>query len=341
MRPLMIRKSARPIFILLVIFFLCCWPAYAKMITIAVPRLSVWTVDNTGRISATNVSSYTPWGGTTYSQINIQNGRSRLKEIELPNLTDVFIRHLLESGKFTVVERAKADRILGEISMSEAGLTDPASAINKGKMLGAEYLAIGTVFQADLGFEIREIPYTEQQQVRDKGVIRVELRIIETATGRIISSVIGEGIAVRTKSLEKKAYGAELEKYDPFFDTPFMHDLYDALGNDLTTKTVNAFFPFRVINVEDSTLTANRGSNFGINAGDVYNVIRTGEPIKDPDTDKIIGKQETVIGKATVVSVQKEACTLNFSGSKASVRQGDLLILPGDPYEKLKEKDRF
>ena len=320
---------------------MCFRPAHAKMITVAVPRLSVWTIENNGLISATNVSSYSAWDGTTYSQINIQNGRSRLKEIELPNLTDVFIRHLAGSGKFTVLERAKVDKILGEIYMSEAGFTDPASAVKKGKMLGAEYLAIGTVFQADLGFDIKEIPYTEQQQVRDKGVIRVELRIIETATGKIISSVIGEGIAVRTKSVEKKVYGARLEKYDPFFDMPFMHDLYDALANDLTTKTVNAFFPFRVIIVRDNMVTANRGSNFGINPGDVYNVIRTGEPVKDPDTGRIIGKQETILGKATVETVQQELCTLSLTGVKGDVRQGDILKPASDHYENLKVMDRF
>jgi curli biogenesis system outer membrane secretion channel CsgG len=337
----MIRKHTFKILLSLGFFFMCCWPAHAKMITIAVPRLSVWTVENTGQISATNVSSYSPWGGTTYSQINIQNGRSRLTEIELPDLTDVFIRHLAGSGKFTVLERAKVDKVLGEINMSEAGLTDPASTVKKGKMLGAEYLVVGTVFQADLGFDIREIPYTEQQQVKDKGVIRVELRIIETATGKITSSVVGEGIAVKTKSVEKKVYGASLEKYDPFFDTPFMHDLYDALGNDLTIKTVNAFFPFRVIIVKDTVITANRGSNFAINPGDVYNVIRTGAAIKDPDTGKIIGKQEAVLGKATVVTVQPEVCTLSISGVTGAVRQGDILKPAADPYEKLKEKDRF
>jgi curli biogenesis system outer membrane secretion channel CsgG len=337
----MIRKQAFAILFSLGLFFMCCWPAHAKMITIAVPRLSVWTIENTGQISATNVSSYSPWGGTTYSQINIQNGRSRLKEIELPNLTDVFIRHLTGSGKLTVLERAKVDKVLGEININEAGLTDPASAIKKGEMLGAEYLIVGTVFQADLGFDIREIPYTEQQQVRDKGVIRVELRFIETATGKITSSVVGEGIAVRTKSLEKKVYGARLEKYDPFFDMPFMHDLYDALANDLTTKTVNAFFPFSVIVTKDNMVTANRGSNFAINAGDIYNVIRTGEPIKDPDTGKIIGKQETVVGKATVKTVQQELCTLSLTGVKGDIRQGDILKPATDPYENLKVMDRF
>ena len=336
----MIRKQAFIILLSLGFFFMCCLPAHAKMITIAVPRLSVWTVDNRGQASETKVSSYSSWGGT-YSQINIQNGRSRLKEIELPDLTDIFIRHLSGSGKFTILERTKADKVLGEIVMSEAGLTDPASAVKKGKMLGAEYLAIGTVFQADLGFDIREIPYTEQQQVRDKGVIRVELRIIETATGKIVSSVIGEGIAVKTTSVKKKVYGARLEKYDPFFDIPFIHDLYDALGNDLTTKTVNAFFPFRVIMVKDDMVTANRGINFGINEGDVYNVIRSGEPIKDPDTGKIIGKQETLLGKATVATVQQELCTLSLSGLKGDVRQGDILKPAADPYEKLKEMDRF
>jgi curli biogenesis system outer membrane secretion channel CsgG len=335
------RKPARTILLSLGLFFICCWPAHAKMITIAVPRLSVWTVENTGQISATNVSSYSPWGGTTYSQINIQNGRNRLKEIELPVLTDVFIRHLAGSGKFTVLERAKVDKVLGEINMSEAGLIDPASAIKKGKMLGAEYLVVGTLFQANLGFDIREIPYTEQQQLRDKGVIRVELRIIETATGKIISSVVGEGLAVKTKSLEKKVYGARLEKYDPFFDAPFMHDLYDALANDLTTKTVNAFFPFRIIIVKDDVLTANRGSNFGIKAGDVYNVIRTRKAILDPDTGKTIGKQETLLGKATVVTVQQELCTLSLTSVTGDVRKGDILKPAADPNEKLKEMDRF
>jgi hypothetical protein len=337
----MMRKQAFAIWISLGLFFMCCWPAHAKMITIAVPRLSVWTVENRGQVTETKVSSYSPWGGTTYSQINIQNGRSRLNEIELPDLTDVFIRHLAGSGKFTVLERAKVDKVLGEISMGETSLADPASAVKKGKVLGAEYLIVGTVFQADLGFDIREIPYTEQQQVRDKGVIRVELRIIETTTGKIISSMVGEGIAVKTKSLEKKVYGARLEKYDPFFDMPFMHDLYDALANDLTTKTVTAFFPFRVILVKDNVITANRGSNFGIKAGDVYNVIRTGAAISDPDTGKTIGKQEAVVGKATVLTVQKEVCTLSLTGLKGDVRLGDILKPAVDPYEKLKEMDRF
>jgi curli biogenesis system outer membrane secretion channel CsgG len=337
----MIRKQTYSILLSLGLFFMCCWPAHAKMITIAVPRLSVWTVESTGQVTETKVNSYSPWGGTTYSQINIQNGRSRLKEIELPNLTDVFIRHLAGSGKFKILERAKVDKVLGEISMGEAGLTDPASSVKKGKLLGAEYFVVGTVFQADLGFDIREIPYTKEQQVRDKGVIRVELRIIETDTGKIISSEVGEGIAVKTKSLEKKVYGARLEKYDPFFDMPFMHDLFDALANDLTTKTVNSFFPFRVIIVKDNVITANRGSNFGINAGDVYNVIRTGGAIKDPDTGKTIGKQEAVVGKATVLTVQKEVSTLSLTGVKGDVRQGDILKPSADPYEKLKEMDRF
>jgi hypothetical protein len=337
----MTRKQAYIILLLLGFFFMCFIPAYAKMITIAVPRLSVWTFDSRGHASDTKVSSYSAWGGTTYSQINIQNSRSRLKEIELPDLTEVFTRHLSGSGKFTVLERSKADKVLGEIVMSDTGLTDPSSAVRKGKILGAEYIVVGTVFQADLGFDITEIPYTDQQQVRDKGVIRVELRIIETVTGKIVSSVIGEGISVRTKSVEKKVYGARLEKYDPFFDMPFMHDLYDALGNDLTTKTVNAFFPFRVIFVKDNIVTANRGSNFGINQGDVYNIFRVGEPVRDPDTGKIIGSQETFLGKATVETVQQELSTLYLSGVKGDIKPGDILRPSTDPYEKLKEMDRF
>jgi hypothetical protein len=96
-----------------------------------------------------------------------------------------------------------------------------------------------------------------------------------------------------------------------------------------------------VIIVKDNMVTANRGSNFGINPGDVNNIFRVGEPVKDPDTGKIIGKQETFIGKATVDTVQLELCTLILTGVKGNVKPGDILRPATDPYEKLKEMDRF
>jgi hypothetical protein len=46
------------------------------------------------------------------------------ERVTTQTLTDVFIRHLVATSKFRVVERSKVDRIMDEIDMGEQGLID-------------------------------------------------------------------------------------------------------------------------------------------------------------------------------------------------------------------------
>jgi hypothetical protein len=329
--------SFKTVFSVLFVMSFLWLPVQAKDITIAVPRFTVWTVETTGRVTETVIKNYSALGGMEYRQLDIKNGRSRLKEIDCPVLTDVFIRHLVNSGRFTVVDRAKTDKILGEIKLGEEGFTDPSAMVKKGKMLGAQYLVVGTVVQADMGYELKDVPYTEQHVLYEKGVIRVEMRVLETETGRIISAQLGEGLTAKRKPFDSKAYGTKLEQYDPFFDQPFVQDMYDALAVDLTSKTVNAFYPFKVVAVSGNSITANRGRNFGIAIGDIYNITRKGEQVKDPDTGKILGNRETIVTTAKVEGIQEEMCTLTVADVNVTVKNGDVLKPAVDPKTKFRD----
>lgn len=58
---------------------------------------------------------------------------------------DVFITELVKSGKFRVVEREHINAILQEKGLVLSGDIDPATAMQIGKLLGAEYLLAGAV----------------------------------------------------------------------------------------------------------------------------------------------------------------------------------------------------
>lgn len=58
---------------------------------------------------------------------------------------DVFITELVKSGKFRVVEREHINAILQEKGLVLSGDVDPATAMQIGKLLGAEYLLAGSV----------------------------------------------------------------------------------------------------------------------------------------------------------------------------------------------------
>jgi TolB-like protein len=77
---------------------------------------------------------------------------------------------LVESGQFSVVERAKLSTIMEEIQLGQTGAIDPATAQRAGKLLGAEIILTGTL--AASGNEWN-----------------VNLRLVNTETGLIIAAI--------------------------------------------------------------------------------------------------------------------------------------------------------
>jgi TolB-like protein len=77
---------------------------------------------------------------------------------------------LVDSGQFSVVERAKLGLILEEIQLGQTGAIDPATVQEAGKLLGAEIILIGT------------LAATGEQW-------NVNLRLVNTETGLVIAAI--------------------------------------------------------------------------------------------------------------------------------------------------------
>ena len=77
---------------------------------------------------------------------------------------------LVDSGQFSVVERAKLGTLLEEIQLGQTGAIDPATVQKVGKLLGAELILTGTL--AASGNEWN-----------------VNLRLVNTETGLIIAAI--------------------------------------------------------------------------------------------------------------------------------------------------------
>ena len=62
-------------------------------------------------------------------------------------LTEVFTVEMVNSRQFTVVERAKLDAALKEMSFQSGDMVDESTAVELGKMSGAEMVFFGTIFK--------------------------------------------------------------------------------------------------------------------------------------------------------------------------------------------------
>ena len=102
---------------------------------------------------------------------------------------------LVNSGQFNVVERAKLKSVLEELQMAQAGLIDPASVKQVGKLLGADIILTGTL--APTGDEWN-----------------VNLRVINTETGLIAAALSKKG---RLHELKAEAF-REMKNIDGTFE---------------------------------------------------------------------------------------------------------------------------
>jgi hypothetical protein len=85
-------------------------------------------------------------------------------------------------------------------------------------------------------------------------------------------------------------------------------DLFDVAAKNISAwavaRELGAIFPITVLEKNDKEITINRGSDSGLQVGQVYNIYAVGKEIKDPTTGEVLGNDETIIGRASISELQ-------------------------------------
>ena len=84
-------------------------------------------------------------------------------------------------GGFDMLERPDIDKVLTEQEFSHSAIVDPGSAAKLGKILGAQYIVLGTVTGLSVNPDSHET------------IAHLTLRMIEVETARIALAGIGKG----------------------------------------------------------------------------------------------------------------------------------------------------
>jgi len=232
---------------------------------------------------------------------------------------DVFVTALMDSGKFSLIEREKVDAVLIEQDFGVSGRVTPQTAAKIGKMLGVDLLLTGSVSQFSVsrtggGFKSLSVGVT-------KGKVVLQARLINTTTGEIV-------VAAEEKN-EKNLVGARYksanfhQNYDYGLANEVMHPAVKKMVVKIVEKSAGmatSSHSGRVIKVEGNKVWVNIGANAGIKIGDEFEVIRKGEKLIDPDTGLALGSTEESVGKIVVVEVEEKYSVATIQGGNAQAQ---------------------
>ncbi len=187
---------------------------------------------------------------------------------------DILSARLTETGKFLMFERLDSDNVSAEQML--AGLKEEGVSI--------DFLIVGSV--SEFGRSTESESGIFQRKKTQKAYSKVNVRLIDVATGRIVFATEGAGEAT---SEAKKTFGAGSSAgYDQSLTDKSMSEAISQLISNLVENMTSKPWRSYLLAEEDGAYIISGGPSQGLEVGAVLYVYENGRKIKNPQTGAMI-----------------------------------------------------
>lgn len=240
---------------------------------------------------------------------------------------DEFVTQLVNTGQFSVIERQQLQNILAEQSLGASGAVQASTAAKIGKLLGVQVIFTGSI----TAFSIKKTggtiggfgaSYTKAES-------KLDVRMIDVSTGEILLVASGAG--------DKKMGGAAFkgtsfeQQYDEGVASEALRPAIEKVTQQVVANMskLEGLAPAagtgKILNVQGAKkIYIEGGTEAGMNVGDVFDVYRVTDEIKDDDGN-VLDTVTAKVGQIVVTQVLgKSAICETKSGT----------IQKGDTYRK-------
>jgi curli biogenesis system outer membrane secretion channel CsgG len=244
-------------------------------------------------------------------------------ESNTPNLgkaaADLLITKLVQEGKVSVIDR-----------------TDPVTAAKLGRVLGVDAIILGTITRYDYadkttggggGARFGGFGGNPMKTKHDiTAAVQISTRLVSPDTAEVLAVSQGTGEVNRKGVKVDVRDMSQITMMQGNTNNPLMNECMDTAIVQLVTQLKLAFpkVPARmpVIDglVADSSdtgqLILNVGAHDGVKLGDRLQVWRAGKEIRDPATDKVLMRDDTLLGDAVVTKVNDISSVAQYKGTE-------------------------
>jgi curli biogenesis system outer membrane secretion channel CsgG len=244
-------------------------------------------------------------------------------------ICDLLVKHLVQDGTYSVIERRMLDKILAEQNFSTSDRANPATAAKIGKIIGLDAIIVGSVTQfggetqqtkiGGAGGGIGGFGIGGFSHKKSKAIVSIDARMIDVDTAEILGVADGKGESKRegTSMLggggNWRGFGAGGADFSSSgFQETIIGEAVKAAVEQLSTGLVSQNDKLKVRQVvveglvalvEGDQVVLNVGAKTGLKVGDQLSVDRVTREIKDPATGQVIRRMTTKIGVVQVTEI--------------------------------------
>jgi curli biogenesis system outer membrane secretion channel CsgG len=260
-------------------------------------------------------------------------------ETNAPNLgkaaADLLITKLVQDGNLSVLERNAIDKLLAEQDFSNTNRTDPATAAKLGRVLGVDTIILGTITHYDYvdkttgggGARFGGFGGSSMKTKHDINArVQISIRLVSPDTAEVLAVSQGTGEVIRKGVKVDIRDMSQVNMMGSNASNQLMNECMDKAIAQLAGQLEQAVpkLPPRtpIINgmVADANgfgqLVLNVGAHDGVKLGDRLQVWRAGKEIRDPASDKVLMREDTLLGEAVVITVNDISSIAQYKGTE-------------------------
>tara|TARA_B100000242_G_scaffold16762_1_gene10319 strand:- start:4918 stop:5862 length:945 start_codon:yes stop_codon:yes gene_type:complete len=201
--------------------------------------------------------------------------------------SDILSARLADTGKFIMFERMDKDEIDSEKII--AGLKEEG--------IGVDFLIIGSV--SEFGRSTDSEGQVFKRTKNQRAFAKVNVRLVDVSTGRIIFSQEGAGESVNTTV--SKPFNKVNAGYDQSLTDKAISQAISSLVSNLIEKLTDKPWKSYFLSKEDDLYIIAGGEKQGLSAGRNLYVYKKGKTIKNPQTGGMIELPGTKTGSIKVL----------------------------------------
>jgi len=204
-------------------------------------------------------------------------------------LTDAVNNYLVQTRKFTILDRKFQQTVSGEKDIIRSGNLPMKELVRLGQQLVADYIMVGTLNSYRVNEKQIKLKTTDKVFKRSVGSLSLNYRLIDVTTGQVKFS----------QNLNTNLTGKL--KLESGIDSVIRESM-EISAKEAGYKILEAIYPFVVESVDNDVLTIGTGGDL-IEVGQRFKLIKYGEKIKDSYTKESLGRRETQVGEIEITEV--------------------------------------
>jgi curli biogenesis system outer membrane secretion channel CsgG len=206
---------------------------------------------------------------------------------------------LARNEKFTMLDRDSQAALLKEKQILISNDAPIEERMRLGAVLGADYLLVGKIPQAEITVEEKWNPAIGANLREFRAKMEVEYRLVVGPTRQVVAS---DQLRITLEHEQVKSLMVKW-KSDDIDYAEMQQNLVTRAAKQITDMVSDAIYPIRVAAVGDTgAIILNQGGK-RFSEGELFEIHKKGGDIVDPETKQSLGQEEMLLATVKITKI--------------------------------------